>query len=330
MKQDPSATFPTIDPKEFRAALRARDRMMAFHLFDPNVKLIDVGWRIEEKKKRITDQLTVRAHLRHKPQGEAFETFRSHNQQRVISEEHIGFPVDIVEANYQTHQFWGWPPSPRARVHNPLRGGISISNERHYNYGTLGGIVRDRETNAKMILSNWHVLGGTPYVPDGLKIFQPGYADGGAPPNTIARFKRHAMATGIDAAVAELTDQRKTINDQLGIGAVSGDAVPKLGMRVTKSGRTSEVTNGIITGIEGVRTVPYGGFMQVVRHVIHIAQDSDRRQVSSPGDSGSWWLETSTRLAVGLHFAGSDHPEYGLAISMPKVLEALNVEILTS
>jgi len=28
-----------------------------------------------------------------------------------------------------------------------------------------------------------------------------------------------------------------------------------------------------------------------------------------------------------LHFAGSNNPEFGLALSMPEVLEALNVEI---
>lgn len=329
MKQVYSVTFPSIDEKEFRAALQARNRMISAHLFDPNIKLIDVGWRLKQKENQITNQLTVRAHLRYKPMGEAFETFRANNPQRVIREEEIGFPVDIVEANYQTHQFWGWPTSPRAGVYNPLRGGISISNERHFNYGTLGGVVQDRETKAKMILSNWHVLAGMPYVPEGLRILQPGYADGGGPANSIAKFKRHAMAMGIDAAVAELTDQRKAINDQLDLGAVSGVASPKLGMHVTKSGRASDVTSGIITGIEGVRTIPYGEFSQVVRNIIHIAPDSSGGPVSSPGDSGSWWLETSARLAVGLHFAGSDEPEYGLAISMPKVLAALKVEIIT-
>jgi endonuclease G len=50
-------------------------------------------------------------------------------------------------------------------------------------------------------------------------------------------------------------------------------------------------------------------------------------EVSRPGDSGSWWLNTVTKEAIGLHFAGSDMPERALALNMPSVLDALNVEI---
>jgi soluble lytic murein transglycosylase len=40
-------------------------------------------------------------------------------------------------------------------------------------------------------------------------------------------------------------------------------------------------------------------------------------------------LERSSRRAVALHFAGSDEPLFGLAFSMPEVLQALEVEIVT-
>ena len=137
----------TIDPKGFRAALRARDRAVAFHLFDPNVTLIDVGLQINESQNRqITDRLTVRAHLRHKPRGSAFEAFAAHNPGRVIAEERIGFPVDIIEARYPLQWYWAWPYySRRAQIFNPLQGGISISKQWSFSYGTLGGIVKDRE-----------------------------------------------------------------------------------------------------------------------------------------------------------------------------------------
>jgi len=43
----------------------------------------------------------------------------------------------------------------------------------------------------------------------------------------------------------------------------------------------------------------------------------------------SIWLEQQSRHAVGLHFAGSYVPGRGLALDMPTVLEALNVNLAT-
>jgi endonuclease G len=99
-------------------------------------------------------------------------------------------------------------------------------------------------------------------------------------------------------------------------------------MHVIKSGRGSEITEGIVTGVEGLYKIPYGGLERIVRHVVHIAQAPGSQQTSAGGDSGSWWLEKSSYKAVGLHFAGSDKPEFGLAIAMSKVLNALNVDIV--
>ena len=40
------------------------------------------------------------------------------------------------------------------------------------------------------------------------------------------------------------------------------------------------------------------------------------------------WLDAATDSAVGLHFAGSNFPERGLAIDLPSVLEALEVDLV--
>lgn len=132
----------------------------------------------------------------------------------------------------------------------------------------------------------------------------------------------------LDAAVAKLSGSRPLVNEQLDIGLVKGVTTPLLGMSVTKSGRRSQVTSGVITGIEGRRAYYYGGVQRVIRHIIHIAQSPAGGKLSSAGDSGSWWLEEETHQATGLHFAGSDFPEYALAIAMPPVLEALHVDIV--
>jgi endonuclease G len=198
-----------------------------------------------------------------------------------------------------------------------------------FGFGTLGGKVIDRDTGAEMILSNWHVLAGWHTRP-GVAVYQPGQWDGGCSGHTVAHLTRHAMNQYIDAAVAELTNTRPSINDQLGLGPVTGVRNPRLGQRVTKSGRGSGLTTGIITGIEGRTALYYRGIRRVIRHVVHIAQTPEGRQVSTAGDSGAWWLEEKTHRAVGLHFAGSDSPEYGLAIAMPQVLDALGVDVITS
>jgi endonuclease G len=212
---------------------------------------------------------------------------------------------------------------------NPLCGGISISNAATFSAGTLGGWVQDRHTQADMVLSNWHVL-CCPWADwDDLPIYQPGRLDGGYAENTVAHLARHAMEQNIDAAVGALSGVRDLINKQRGIGIVTGVAIPRLGMQVIKSGRTTGVTSGIIDGVGGRRIFNYGGFSHMIREHIHIIPIPDGDQtVSSAGDSGAWWLDESTHCAVGLHFGGSDNPEYALAFSMPTVLDSLQVDIV--
>jgi endonuclease G len=181
-----------------------------------------------------------------------------------------------------------------------------------------------------MILSNWHVLAGSEFSQRGDRILQPGVGDRGGLRDGIAHLDRHAMHAGIDAAVAELNDTRSITNEQLGLGAVTGVTAPALQMEVRKSGRTSEITRARVTGIVGTRKINYHGFERLVHHVIHLAQVEPQTEVSAPGDSGSWWLEAGTNRAVGLHMAGSNEPEYGLAIAMPQVFEALAVDLPAS
>ena len=321
-----------IGEASLRDAQKGFKKACALHLLDPNVLLIDVGYRIlDSQDRRIVDEVAVRIHVRRKiPRGPSFESFKARFPERVPSKKKIGFPIDIPEGPYDLH-YWPWyympKRNPRTDVHDPLQGGISISNAIKFGCGTLGGKVIDRETEEEMILSNWHVLAGSWIARAGLNIYQPGRRDGGGPVNTIAKLKRHAFNKSIDAAVAELTGNRQCINDQMKLGEVKGVKQPELGMKVIKSGRRTGVTSGIITGIGGYSKFCYDGLMRTVRHVIHIAPARSGAEVSAPGDSGSWWLDAESHCAVALHFAGSNNPEYGLAINMPQVLEALKVDI---
>ncbi len=321
-----------IDSQTWRTARQALERAVALHLDDPNVSHIDLGLRIiSSAGNRIEPELTVRIHVHQKLADTSFRAFAARQPQRVFDASRIGFAIDVPQATYRLH--WWWQPwqlqKQRAQFHRELCGGISISNADSFGFGTLGGKVRDRRSGEEMLLSNWHVLVGSWFAKPGLPICQPALADGGSETKAVAAYTRHAMDANLDAAVAKLNGQRVLRNEQFEIGAVAGAAAAQLGMKVTKSGRRTGVTAGMITGIGGYTKQRYAGLTRIIRDVVHIAPESAGREVSAPGDSGSWWLESSTRRAVGLHFAGSNTPEFGLALSMPEVLESLNVEIAT-
>jgi endonuclease G len=321
----------TIDSTTWRMARRALERAVALHLDDPNVTHIDLGYRtLSSENHRVDPELTVRVHLRQKLDGDAFKAFAIRNPQRVIDADRLGFAVDIPQATYRLH-LWtpGLPERERAKFHPELRGGISISNALSYGYGTLGGKVRDLQSGEPMILSNWHVLGGSLFVKPGMPICQPGRGDGGSMAQAVAEYTRNAMDVNLDAAVARLNTRRPFFNEQMEVGLVAGMVDPVLGMRVIKSGRRTGVTTGVITGVYGYSFQRYFGFSRIIRDIVHIAPEQPGQEISAPGDSGSWWLERSMLRAVALHFAGSNDPEFGMALSMPKVLEALNVDILT-
>ncbi len=314
----------------FRKADEARKKAAALYLHDSRTNLIDIGWRVKESEGgAVTNELAVRVHVKYKPRGLAFEAFARSYPERVIDEDRVGFPIDVIESDYALQSLPALAPRliPTGNI-TPLYGGISISHAWSSGYGTLGGIVSDRATGTPMLLSAWHVLAGSFYVPSGLRIYQPGIGEGRGY-RTIAKLTRHAMQVGIDAAVATLMPNERFTIEQFGIGNVVGETEPQLGMLVSKSGRTTGITHGVIDGIGGLLPLHYGGFPRTIRNVVHIAQAASNEAVSAPGDSGSWWLEAASRKVVGLHFAGSDDPEYGLAIAMPQVLQALDVSIIT-
>jgi len=142
-------------------------------------------------------------------------------------------------------------------------GGVSSGDARTGATGTLGVQVFDNETGEELILSNAHVF--SPYGA-GINdvIIQPGKIDGGLVQqdrigtllrwtdlNTTHEFK-------IDAAVAAVDDPELMSALISEIGEVGGWVEPQLDMEVSKSGRTTQLTRGIITDIDASLTVNYG------------------------------------------------------------------------
>lgn len=298
------------------------------HLYDPNVSMVDIGLP-EHDGEVAVDELAVRVHVRRKLPRAQLEAAGTRPVPAAIGP----IPTDVVEARYRPHVSWpvSWPPvAPNLRAGrvDPLRGGISISDEAHNAYATLGCKVLDRVSGDEMILSNWHVLVADWTARPGQRIFQPGRLDGGTAADTVARLTRDAMSTNLDAAVATLTGARRLINDQVGVGPITGVRPPALALDVTKSGRRTGVTQGRVTGIEGKVSITYGWAQRIIGNVTSIGSVWGR-EVSAPGDSGSIWLDFATREGIGLHFAGSDQPERALAMDLRAVLNALAVDLDT-
>ena len=325
----------SLDRMTLARARLALHKAVRDWLFDPNVTVIGFGYP-KRANQFAKDELAICVHVRHKkrPGFELEAAVKRGMTGGTIPSSIDGFPTDVQEGIYRPHQWWSgawWrhKTEPRAERVDPMRGGISIGNERNYDFGTLSTLVTDRNTGKSMCLSNWHVLVGGWGMRLGQSIYQPGRLDGGTRGDTIATLTRDAMSDNLDAAVATLTGDRRLINDQLGIGPVRGVSQAELGMEVIKSGRKTGVTYGRVTQIAVTAKLPYSGVTRIIRDVVFIDRRRPLEEVSGGGDSGALWLDNTTKQAVALHFAGSDRPEQALALDIQSVLDALDVDLVT-
>ena len=323
-----------IESNEMARANVAIHQALGFCLYDRTRKVNIIDLAQYQENGQAYDRLALRFHVDYKISETQLETFGREPLQNLSF---LGFPSMVAVSNPRLQQWpspnsWyrsgGWQRStsdPHRSRSDPLRGGVSVSTD-FSGSGTLGGIVRDRTTGREMLLSNWHVLVVYWGAMRGQRIRQPGRDDGGTYADTIAALERDAMLVDLDAAVAVLNDRRDFVNQQLSVGSVKGVSRARLGMEVEKSGRSSRRTSGRVTGIGGVARLRYDRIERIIRNVVTIDQLGG--EVSAGGDSGSWWLDATTNEAVGLHFAGSNNPERGLAMDMQSVLDALNIDII--
>ena len=109
------------------------------------------------------------------------------------------------------------------------------------------------------------------------------------------------------------------------IGSVP--VAPVLGMAVGKSGRTTQLTSGRITGVGVTVNVNYGGG-RVAHFRDQTAIRASSGNFSAGGDSGSSiWTWDSARRPVGLLFAGGGGTTF--ANRMDRVVAALDINLVT-
>jgi hypothetical protein len=207
------------------------------------------------------------------------------------------------------------PAQHQAKV-RPVKAGVEIGPLGGDFVGTLGCFVRRQAHGRIFVLSNNHVLADVNRFPIGKKHTQPFSTDPADVICALSDFEPiHFPSPGsqprnvIDAAIAAVESSAEIIPGQmLNIPKYTpGLKAPVPGMAVTKAGRTTGVTRGVIRAIRvrGVH-VNYGSSAQPVIATFDnaITITGVGGPFSKPGDSGSVILEQASGVPVALLFAG--------------------------
>lgn len=291
-----------------------------------NVTGIDVGYKYDGGVR--TDQITVRIHVREKVPLEAL------SEAEAFPKEIDGVAIDVIQGHYSPSADGILSLLARRHRRDPIQPGISVSHPL-VSAGTIGAIVFDRTTGAQCILSNWHVLAGSVFAQVGDAILQPGRFDSGRrETDTIARLERMYLGRRGDAAIAVLTGERQVLRTQDHTSIeVQTTRRAGLGDTVSKSGRTTGVTPGVVDGMGRYRITYSVGTHEIEGFLIRATTEGnpDNIEISGAGDSGSLWYDPDTHEGLGLHFAGESDPapaaEYALACHLDAVLDELNISL---
>lgn len=232
---------------------------------------------------------------------------------------------------------------PHRHRERPAPGGISVG---HYKItaGTLGCLARGRRTprNRRLLmLSNNHVLANSNNARFGDNIIQPGRYDGGVNPRDriaiLERFVRidfSGRPNLVDCATGWCWPKLVRREEIYRSGGAwryfrisSTPRACRQGLIVGKSGRTTQLTVGRVTGCNETIRVNFGpAGVAVFRSQIAIR--GLRGDFSRGGDSGSViWTWDSRRNPVGLLFAGGNG--YTFANKIQYVLSALDINLYT-
>ncbi|HEX8690377.1 MAG TPA: hypothetical protein VF729_09075, partial [Solirubrobacterales bacterium] len=220
-------------------------------------------------------------------------------------------------------------PSPTSRFNRPVPIGVSTGNAGECSAGTIGARVSDSSGNV-YALSNNHVYARENKAALGSQVLQPGLYDTGCAFSaanvfgSLSAFEPIVFSTTasnrLDAAIAATTTAALgSATPPNGYGEPSSltqAAVP--GLAVQKYGRTTSLTSGTVTAINGIVNVSYSaGTARFVDQVFIEGQ----KPILKSGDSGSL-LVTGNASAnpVGLLFAGNSNGRFAIANPIDLVL----------
>jgi endonuclease G, mitochondrial len=315
-------------------SLKTFVRKEAVHsLQQENITSIGIGYKIKGGKP--TKELSIQFTVGRKVAPEEIESIGAVQIPESFVIDGIAVPTDVISRSYDlsAKSVESVAAPKRKMVVNPVIPGVSIGHPL-ISAGTAGCVVYDASNGVPFILSNWHVLQGA-NGSIGDNIVQPGsHDDNRIDQNIVGKLVRSHLGLAGDCAIASI-DNRKLAAEifELNVG-VAKIGEPELGDKVIKSGRTTDVTYGIVQRVHVTTRINYEvgekeiGCFEIGPDPEHLAVDGE---ISMGGDSGSVWLLVDknqiTDMMLGLHFAGEvgDQPEHALACYAKSVFEKLNI-----
>jgi hypothetical protein len=227
-------------------------------------------------------------------------------------------------------------PGPTGTFTRPVPIGVSTGNAGECSAGTIGARVKDGSGNV-YALSNNHVYALENTAPLGSTVLQPGRYDTGCSfdvKNSIGTLSAYepiefssTAGNVVDAAIAKSsTAALGNSTPAGGYGTPSSTTVAaKVGQAVQKFGRTTSLTTGKVTSINGIVEVSYGA--GVARFVNQVFVES-RKAFLKAGDSGSLLVtQDANPNPVGLLFASDSSGRFAIANPIGPVLAELGVSI---
>lgn len=232
-------------------------------------------------------------------------------------------------------------PHADTSKHRPITGGIQITNgvvdaAGAIGVGTLGCLATDNSDGKTVLVTSFHVIGGTA----GVSVFQP--LD---PVDLIGVVKRGQITGTVDAAIADINPGITTTGDEVNglllhlSNKIAGVTNPVGGMRVFKVGVTTGFTDGKVVDANAVVDINYDapiGHKSFTNAILiqstkvsgcccctcNVVDSS--KKFSDGGDSGSV-VVTEQRMAIGLHMGGGGGESY--SCRMTEVESVMNVTI---
>lgn len=245
----------------------------------PNFHYADVGYKIVEGKQ--TNEFAIRIYIH------GAKSIKEISEDFLIPQHFDGIQTDIIET-YEITKKCPLPDIGRTQKVNPLIGGISIGP---FDKVSTLGIICHSKVYGLCALTTFH---DSKYIKS--EIFQPSPQENAASYVKIGEVVDHAKE--YDISLLKLDDSMNMYSDILELLSPVEFAtwetienLNKLKTSVYKSGRTTGVTSGIISGIWGPS------------QRITIAS-YDGNIISCPGDSGSIWMTEDGQI-IGVHSRGT-------------------------
>lgn len=327
---------------------QAKDKHWAELLAKPNV--VGVGIGVKETRGEKTGEMSVVVMVRFKLPLEGLEGGVA------VPAAVDGVPTDVIQVGdlraWQSHTD-RWRPAP---------GGVSIGHYR-ITAGTLGCVVRDRRSGARLILSNNHVLANSNDASPGDPILQPGPADGGqVATDRIGVLERFCPiefsvsepTCGIANGVVDFANAIAGLlgaNHRLFAQRLNPQAVNQVDAALARPDNAADILDeiyeiGTVSGVapavlgmavrkSGRTTALTTGAINVVDATVNVTYGAgqvatfENQLVAGPmsqgGDSGSLVVDANSLRAVGLLFAGSNQSTIFSPIQA--VLDCLEVDL---